>query len=109
MKHFLSFCVAMCTILLASFFVSPSYAGPEIKKHSNYSFAKSNDLAQTNILNFEVLAFAFGPGNIPERITVPEPKSKDLTQVIKNDRSREKENRELKPKAYKDINPPSDI
>ncbi len=109
MKNFLSFCAAICIILLVSFLASPSYAGMDGKQKTEYSYSAKSDLNKITLVNVNSLAVFISPGDLTKRIQIPEPMERIISNPVENEKSRDKENRKLKEIVYKDHQPPSNI
>lgn len=108
MKHLFSFVATLCIIILASFVLSPSYAGIGVKK-PDQSLVKSYDFTKQNSVNTQLLAVNLYPADITERISLPDPIIRDYNRKVKNDKGMELENRIFNSKNRQDLNPPSKI
>lgn len=104
MKHFLSFCLALCSIVLIALFSATGF--PDGSKSNGSPEKASIDVqAPGHGIYAHAVSFVFSPGNLPDRITVPGPIER--TYSVKDVPGRERENRELKGKVFEDKNPPN--
>jgi len=105
MKHFLSFCFALCSIVLAAFNVTPTFDGTPLKIPQEEHFKAYKPAQTTHAVVNHVL---FSPGNLPERISIPTPEVIELEQPV-NDDNMDMENLKLNELLYKDLEPDNAI
>lgn len=107
MKHFISFCFALCSIVLAAFHFTPTYEGgyspPDLKhdqKISTYLMHGNSQLVISPV--------SFSPGSLPDRISIPKPAIISLL-LSKRAKGMQINNLKLNEILYRDLEPDSEI
>lgn len=83
---------------------------PENNKQESYSITVKKSLETPQAVNLQLIDNLFSKGTLPEPILVPGPPPKSVNdKSVKSDKSREKENRELKGMEENDFYPDQSI
>lgn len=104
MKHFLSFFLALCTIVIAAVHLTPSYEGQNFKPDQGNHFNFDVGLPVQNAVVL-VTPVSFSPGILPDPIEVPRFRVKYKYMKTISDKDRSLENKILNESVYKETTP----